>query len=53
MKRQQKIDPEIVKIREGRKRRKLEREIRELQKAGKKPKPLTELMLGVDEKILS
>lgn len=49
MKKQKRVDPEIAKIREKRKRRKLEREIRDLQKHSKKPKPVTELCL--DSKI--
>jgi hypothetical protein len=49
MKRQKKIDPEVAKSREKRKRRKLEKEIRDLQRSGKQPKPVTELT--IDPKI--
>ncbi|KAI6177667.1 Mrpl-40 [Aphelenchoides bicaudatus] len=45
MKKQKKMDPEVAKAREQRKRRKLEREIRELQKVAKQPKPVDELIL--------
>ncbi|KAI6188396.1 hypothetical protein M3Y98_00350200 [Aphelenchoides besseyi] len=50
MKKQKKVDPEVAKLREKRKRRKLEREIRLMQRDGKTPKPVTEL--SVDEKTL-
>uniref|UniRef100_A0A914RNI2 Uncharacterized protein n=1 Tax=Parascaris equorum TaxID=6256 RepID=A0A914RNI2_PAREQ len=40
MKRQKKIDPDVAKQREARKRRKLEKEIRAMQKHSKRPKPV-------------
>ncbi|KAI6215257.1 hypothetical protein M3Y94_00364700 [Aphelenchoides besseyi] len=50
MKKQKKVDPEVAKLREKRKRRKLERDIRLMQRDGKTPKPVLELT--VDEKTL-
>ncbi|CAJ0587904.1 unnamed protein product, partial [Mesorhabditis spiculigera] len=47
MKRQKKIDPEIAKTREIRKRKKLEKEIREMMRHSKKPKPVDEMALDV------
>uniref|UniRef100_A0A7E4ZXX5 Large ribosomal subunit protein mL40 n=1 Tax=Panagrellus redivivus TaxID=6233 RepID=A0A7E4ZXX5_PANRE len=47
MKRQKKVDPEVAKVREARKRKKLEREIRQMQKHSKKPKPVEELAIDV------
>uniref|UniRef100_A0AC35F0I0 Large ribosomal subunit protein mL40 n=1 Tax=Panagrolaimus sp. PS1159 TaxID=55785 RepID=A0AC35F0I0_9BILA len=47
MKRQKKVDPEVAKVREARKRKKLEREIREMQKHSRKPKPVEELTIDV------
>ncbi|CAJ0597912.1 unnamed protein product [Cylicocyclus nassatus] len=47
MKRQKKIDPEIAKQREIRKRKRLEKEIRQMQKHSKKPKHVDELTLDV------
>uniref|UniRef100_A0AC34F5M7 Large ribosomal subunit protein mL40 n=1 Tax=Panagrolaimus sp. ES5 TaxID=591445 RepID=A0AC34F5M7_9BILA len=47
MKRQKKVDPEVAKVREARKRKKLEREIRDMQKHSKKPKPVEELTIDV------
>uniref|UniRef100_A0A0N4ZNH6 Large ribosomal subunit protein mL40 n=1 Tax=Parastrongyloides trichosuri TaxID=131310 RepID=A0A0N4ZNH6_PARTI len=45
MKRQKRMDPEMAKQRETRKRKKLEKEIRLLQKNSKKPKPIDEMSL--------
>jgi large subunit ribosomal protein L40 len=45
MKKQKQIDPEVAKVREKRKRRKLETEIRKLQRLGKTQKPVIELCL--------
>ncbi|KAK5971934.1 Mitochondrial Ribosomal Protein Large [Trichostrongylus colubriformis] len=47
MKRQKKIDPEVAKQREIRRRKRLEKEIRQMQKHSKKPKPVDELTLDV------
>ncbi|KAK6743220.1 hypothetical protein RB195_010465 [Necator americanus] len=47
MKRQKKIDPEVAKQREVRRRKRLEKEIRQMQKHSKKPKPVDELALDV------
>ena len=47
MKRQKKVDPEVAKVREARKRKKLEREIRQMQKHSKKPKPVEEMTIDV------
>ncbi|KHN82015.1 39S ribosomal protein L40, mitochondrial [Toxocara canis] len=47
MKRQKKIDPEVAKQREARKRKKLEREIRAMQKHSKKPKPVDEMTVDI------
>ncbi|MFH4982226.1 hypothetical protein AB6A40_008935 [Gnathostoma spinigerum] len=47
MKRQKKIDPELAKLREMRKRRKLEKEIRLMQKHSKKPKPVEEMTIDI------
>uniref|UniRef100_A0A8R1HH00 Large ribosomal subunit protein mL40 n=1 Tax=Caenorhabditis japonica TaxID=281687 RepID=A0A8R1HH00_CAEJA len=47
MKRQKKIDPEVAKQREARRRKRLEKEIRHMQKHSKKPKPVDELTLDV------
>ena len=47
MKKQKKVDPEVAKLRETRKRRKLERDIRQMQKSGKKPKPVLEMTIDV------
>ncbi|CAI5444780.1 unnamed protein product [Caenorhabditis angaria] len=47
MKRQKKIDPEVAKQREARRRKRLEKEIRQMQKHSKKPKPVDELTLDV------
>ncbi|CAI4231192.1 unnamed protein product [Auanema sp. JU1783] len=47
MKRQKKIDPEVAKQREQRRRKRLEKEIRQMQKHSKKPKPVNELTLDV------
>ena len=47
MKRQKKVDPEIAKVREARRRKKLEREIRQMQKHSKKPKPVEEMTIDV------
>uniref|UniRef100_A0A0M3I280 Large ribosomal subunit protein mL40 n=1 Tax=Ascaris lumbricoides TaxID=6252 RepID=A0A0M3I280_ASCLU len=47
MKRQKKIDPEVAKQREARKRRKLEKEIRAMQKHSKKPKPVDEMTVDI------
>ncbi|CAI2349087.1 unnamed protein product [Caenorhabditis sp. 36 PRJEB53466] len=47
MKRQKKIDPEVAKQRETRRRKRLEKEIRQMQKHSKKPKPVDELTLDV------
>ncbi|KAE9417913.1 hypothetical protein Angca_003261, partial [Angiostrongylus cantonensis] len=58
MKKQKKVDPEVVyvsqhllflvaKLREARKRRRLEKEIRQMLKHSKKPKPVDELLLDV------
>uniref|UniRef100_A0A0K0DX57 Large ribosomal subunit protein mL40 n=2 Tax=Strongyloides stercoralis TaxID=6248 RepID=A0A0K0DX57_STRER len=51
MKRQKRIDPEIAKQRETRKRKKLEKEIRLLKKEAKKFKPIEELDIVNEEKI--
>lgn len=53
MKKQKQIDPEVAKIRERRKRRKLEAEIRRLQRESKRPKPVIELKIDpkVEENI--
>ncbi|CEF65431.1 39S ribosomal protein L40, mitochondrial [Strongyloides ratti] len=51
MKRQKRIDPEVAKQREMRKRRKLEKEIRLLKKEAKKFKPIEELSIIDEEKI--
>ncbi len=42
-----KIDPEIVKQREERKRKRIEKEIRQLQKHSKKPKPVDEMTIDI------
>ncbi|CAD6199259.1 unnamed protein product [Caenorhabditis auriculariae] len=47
MKRQKKIDPEVAKQREARRRKRLEKEIRQMQKHSKKPKPMDEMTLDV------
>lgn len=47
MKKQKKVDPEVAKVREIRKRRKLEKEIRQLKKHGKTPKPVEEMQLDI------
>ncbi|VDK45067.1 unnamed protein product [Anisakis simplex] len=47
MKRQKKMDPEVAKQREARKRKKLEREIRAMQKHSKKPKPVDEMAVDI------
>ncbi|CCD66086.1 Large ribosomal subunit protein mL40 [Caenorhabditis elegans] len=47
MKRQKKIDPEVAKQRETRRRKRLEKDIRQMQKHSKKPKPVDELTLDV------
>uniref|UniRef100_A0A914ZU63 Large ribosomal subunit protein mL40 n=1 Tax=Parascaris univalens TaxID=6257 RepID=A0A914ZU63_PARUN len=47
MKRQKKIDPDIAKQREARKRRKLEKEIRAMQKHSKRPKPVDEMTVDI------
>lgn len=47
MKRQKKVDPEVAKVRETRRRKKLEREIRQMQKHSKKPKPVEEMTIDV------
>ncbi|KAF1763548.1 hypothetical protein GCK72_011814 [Caenorhabditis remanei] len=47
MKRQKKIDPEVAKQREARRRKRLEKDIRQMQKHSKKPKPVDELTLDV------
>ncbi|KAK0416227.1 hypothetical protein QR680_012360 [Steinernema hermaphroditum] len=47
MKRQKKMDPEVAKARETRRRKKLEREIRQMQKHSKKPKPVDEMAVDI------
>ncbi|GMT19461.1 hypothetical protein PFISCL1PPCAC_10758 [Pristionchus fissidentatus] len=47
MKKQKKMDPEVAKQRETRRRKRLEKEIRSMQKHSKKPKPVDELTLDV------
>ncbi|CAB3403067.1 unnamed protein product [Caenorhabditis bovis] len=47
MKRSKKMDPEVAKQREARRRKRLEKEIRQMQKHSKKPKPVDELTLDV------
>ncbi|VDM53416.1 unnamed protein product [Angiostrongylus costaricensis] len=47
MKKQKKVDPEVSVLREARKRRRLEKEIRQMLKHSKKPKPVDELLLDV------
>ncbi|TKR77016.1 hypothetical protein L596_018067 [Steinernema carpocapsae] len=47
MKRQKKMDPEVAKARETRRRKKIEREIRNMQKHSKKPKPIDEMAVDV------
>uniref|UniRef100_A0A1I7ZXF6 Large ribosomal subunit protein mL40 n=1 Tax=Steinernema glaseri TaxID=37863 RepID=A0A1I7ZXF6_9BILA len=47
MKRQKKMDPEVAKARETRRRKKLEREIRQMQKHSKKPKPVDEMTVDI------
>lgn len=47
MKAQKKMDPEMARIREERKRKKLEREIRQMKKHSKKPKPVEEMTIDV------
>ncbi|VDM11744.1 unnamed protein product [Wuchereria bancrofti] len=44
VKAQKKMDPEIAKLREERKRRKLKKEIKLLESFGKKPKPVEEFI---------
>ncbi|KAL7070206.1 hypothetical protein ACQ4LE_010197 [Meloidogyne hapla] len=51
LKKQTAIDPEIAKIREERKRRKLEKAILKLKQYGKKPKPVEEI--GIDIKLIN
>lgn len=51
MKKQVAVDPEIAKIREERKRRKLEKAILKLKQFGKKPKPVEEI--GIDIKLIN
>uniref|UniRef100_A0A1I7XJ31 Large ribosomal subunit protein mL40 n=1 Tax=Heterorhabditis bacteriophora TaxID=37862 RepID=A0A1I7XJ31_HETBA len=41
------MDPEVAKQREIRRRRRLEKEIRQMQKHSKKPKPVDELTLDI------
>uniref|UniRef100_A0AC35U138 39S ribosomal protein L40, mitochondrial n=1 Tax=Rhabditophanes sp. KR3021 TaxID=114890 RepID=A0AC35U138_9BILA len=47
MKRQKRMDPEVAKQRETRRRKKLIREIRQLQKHSKKAKPVEEMTIDV------
>ncbi|GMS89437.1 hypothetical protein PENTCL1PPCAC_11612 [Pristionchus entomophagus] len=47
MKKQKKMDPEVAKQRETRRRKRLEKEIRAMQKHSKKPKPIDEMSLDV------
>ncbi|GMR42375.1 hypothetical protein PMAYCL1PPCAC_12570 [Pristionchus mayeri] len=47
MKKQKKMDPELAKQREARRRKRLEKEIRSMQKHSKKPKPIDEMALDV------
>lgn len=47
MKRQKKVDPEVAKIREDRKRRRIEKEIREIKKHSKKSKPVEEMTIDI------
>lgn len=46
MKKQKKLDPEVAKVREERKRKKLEKEIRELMKVGNRSKPIIEMSMS-------
>ncbi|CAD5215814.1 unnamed protein product [Bursaphelenchus okinawaensis] len=46
-KKTKKVDTDVAKAREARKRKKLTREIREMMKHSKKPKPVTELTVDV------
>lgn len=47
VKRQPQLDPEIVKMREERRRKRLAKEIRELQAHAKKPKPIDEMSIDI------
>ena len=43
------VDPEVIKQREERKRKKLAREISLLKRTSKKPRPIDELKLTIDQ----
>lgn len=53
MKKQKKMDPEIAKVREFRKRRKLEKEIGQLRLRDKDPRPVAELLVVADDPVLA
>lgn len=48
MKKKKKMDPAIVKAREDRRRKKLEKQIRRLQKNARQLKPIDELEVSLD-----